>query len=137
MTLDTPGEWLWVPGIRGIYRVRIAELLGVAEGKQDTLHPQLILSEQGQWSGSEKGFCCNGAGNGRGHFDGTRLWLPSRNGVVSVDTRRVHQNDVVPQAVVEAVQYGGAWHENVGAQTEVPSRARDLAFRFSVLSFQN
>ncbi len=137
MTLDASGEWLWVPGIRGIYRTRIAELLAVAQGQQEVMHPQLILSEQGQWSGSEKGYCCNGAGNGRGFFDGTRLWVPSRNGVVSVDTRRVHQNDVVPQTVVEAVQYGGAWHENAGERLQVPSRARDLAFRFSVLSYQN
>ena len=137
LTLDASGEWLWVPGIRGIYRVRIAELLGVARGKLDVLHPQLILSEQGQWSGSEKGLCCNGAGNARGYFDGTRIWAPSRNGVVTVDTRRIHQNDVVPKAMVEAVHYGNAWHENVGGSMAVPARARDLAFRFSVLSFQN
>ncbi|MFI4921653.1 MAG: two-component regulator propeller domain-containing protein, partial [Gammaproteobacteria bacterium] len=43
MTLGPAGEWLWVPGIRGIYRVRIAELMAVAMGKQDMLHPQLIL----------------------------------------------------------------------------------------------
>ena len=137
LTPDATNEWLWVPGIRGIYRVRIAELLAVGVGKQDMLHPQLILSEQGQWSGSEKGLCCNGAGNARGFFDGTRLWAPSRNGVVTLDTRRVHQNDVIPKVVVEAVRFDNAWHENVGERIAVPARARDLAFRFSVLSFQN
>lgn len=137
MSADAAGEWLWAAGIRGIYRVRIAELQAIAQGKLDMLHPQLILSEQGQWSGSEKGLCCNGAGNARGYFDGTRLWLPTRNGVVTVDTRQVHQNDVVPNTVVEEAQYNGAWHENVGKTLAVPARARDLAFRFSVLSFQN
>ena len=137
MTADANGEWLWAAGIRGIYRERIAELTALIQGKVDTLHPQLILSEQGQWSGSEKGLCCNGAGNARGYYDGTRLWLPTRNGVVTVDTRRVHQNDVVPKTVVEALQYSGAWHENIGSTIVVPARARDLAFRFSVLSFQN
>ncbi|HEV7163920.1 MAG TPA: diguanylate cyclase [Gammaproteobacteria bacterium] len=137
MTADAAGEWLWGAGIRGIYRIRIAELTALIQGKLDQLHPQLILSEQGQWPGSEKGLCCNGAGNARGYYDGTRLWLPTRNGVVTVDTRRVHQNDVVPKAVVEALQYSGTWHENVGSTILVPARARDLAFRFSVLSFQN
>ncbi|HEV2332295.1 MAG TPA: two-component regulator propeller domain-containing protein, partial [Gammaproteobacteria bacterium] len=137
MTPDTAKEWLWVAGIRGIYRMRIADLEALAAGKQDSIHPQRILSEQGQWSGSEKGYCCNGAGNARGYFDGTRLWLPSRNGVVSVDTRHVHQNEAVPNVVVEAVYYGKAWQEYLGKPLRIPSRARDLAFRFSVLSFQN
>ncbi|HEV2112452.1 MAG TPA: diguanylate cyclase [Gammaproteobacteria bacterium] len=137
MSPDAAGEWLWVVGLRGIYRVRIAEFMAAADGKLQELHPQRIVSEQGQWSGSEKGYCCNGAGNARGYFDGTRLWIPTRDGVVSVDTRRVHQNDVVPQVVAEALEYGGVWHENVGEHMHMPSRARDLAFRFSVLSFQN
>jgi len=54
-----------------------------------------------------------------------------------VDTRHVRQNDVVPKAVVEAVHFGNVWHENSGEPIAVPARARDLAFRFSVLSFQN
>jgi len=137
MTPDTPKEWLWVAGIRGIYRVRIADLEALAAGKTDLIDSQRILSEQGNWPGSEKGLCCNGAGNARGYFDGTRLWLPSRDGVVSVDTRHVRQNDVVPNVVVEAVYYGKTWQEYLGKPLRIPSRARDLAFRFSVLSFQN
>ena len=137
MTPDAAKEWLWVAGIRGIYRVHIADLEALAAGKMAVIKPQRILSEQGEWSGSEKGYCCNGAGNARGYFDGTRLWLPSRDGVVSVDTRHVRQNDVVPNVVVEAVYYGKTWQEYTGQPLRIPSRARDLAFRFSVLSFQN
>jgi diguanylate cyclase (GGDEF)-like protein len=137
MTADGSGEWLWVGGIRGIYRVRLADLLAVAAGSQKDFTAQGILSEQGEWSGSVRGSCCNGAGNARGFFDGVELWLPSRNGVVTVDTRRIHMNEVVPATIVEDLRYGDSWHDAGGDLRKVPSRDRDLAFRFSVLSFQN
>ena len=137
MTRDSSGDWLWVGGLQGIYRVRLEELSALAAGSLDHLTPQPILSEQGRWLGSQKGLCCNGAGNSRGWFDGVNLWLPTRGGVVSVDTTHVHFNNVVPNAVVEAVRYGGQWHDDTGGTMKVPARTRDLAFRFSVLSFQN
>ena len=137
MTRDAGGEWLWVAGLKGIYRLRLDDLERVAAGSESQLTPQAILSDQGRWPGSQKGTCCNGAGNARGWFDGSQLWLPSRGGVVSVDTRHVHMNEVVPHTVVESVRYGGQWHDEVDSGIKVPARTRDLAFRFSVLSFQN
>jgi len=137
MTRDASGEWLWVAGLKGIYRVKLDELEAVAAGSLAQLLPQPILSDQGRWPGSQKGTCCNGAGNARGYFDGDQLWLPSRGGAVSVDTRHVHVNDVVPKTVVESVRYGGQWHDDVESGIKIPARTRDLAFRFSVLSFQN
>jgi diguanylate cyclase (GGDEF)-like protein len=137
MTKDASGEWLWVGGLQGIYRMKLDELAALAEQKVQQITPQRILSEQGRWSGSEKGLCCNGAGNARGWFDGVNLWLPTRGGVVSVDTRHLQFNEVVPDAVVEAARFGGQWHDNLGDTLKIPSRVRDLAFRFSVLSFQN
>ena len=137
MTRDAGGEWLWVAGLKGIYRLRLDDLEALAAGSVAQITPQPILSDQGRWPGSQKGTCCNGAGNARGWFDGSRIWLPSRGGVVSVDTRHVHFNEVVPHTVVESVRYGGQWHDDVDSGIKVPARTRDLAFRFSVLSFQN
>ena len=56
---------------------------------------------------------------------------------MGVDTRHVRFNETVPNVVVEAARYGGAWHEDEDAPMTIPARVRDLAFRFSVLSFQN
>ncbi|MGE5624738.1 MAG: diguanylate cyclase [Bacillota bacterium] len=136
MTLGAAGEWLWVGGLRGIYRVKLADFLEVAQNAQKDLTVQGIVSEKGDWPGSIKGPCCNGAGNSRGFFDGVEIWFPSRDGVVTVDTRHVHMNEVVPNVVVEDVRYGGSWHAADGS-LRIPARDRDLAFRFSVLSFQN
>jgi diguanylate cyclase (GGDEF)-like protein len=137
MTKDSSGDWLWVGGLQGIYRVRLDDLEELAAGKLPQINTQQILSEQGKWQGSEKGLCCNGAGNARGWFDGTDLWLPTRGGVVSVDTRHVRFNEVVPNVVVESARYSGMWHDDLGESMTIPARVRDLAFRFSVLSFQN
>lgn len=139
MSVDKNQDWFWVAGIRGIYRTRLADLEALGAGSVKTLATQRILSERGQWSGSAKGYCCNGAGNARGFFDGVNLWLPTRDGVVSVDTRNVQHNQVVPVTVIEAVKYANAWHPATsgGAPTRIPSHDRDISFRFSVLSFQN
>jgi len=137
MTTDPSGEWLWVGGLQGIYRVRLDDLEALAQDKIPSIVPQHILSEQGKWPGSEKGLCCNGAGNARGWSDGANLWLPTRGGVVSVDMHHLRFNEVVPNLVVESVRYGEAWHDDLGDKLTVPARVRDLDFRFSVLSFQN
>jgi diguanylate cyclase (GGDEF)-like protein len=139
ISADAAKEWLWIAGIRGIYRVRLNDLEALAGGQIETIPVQRILSERGQWPGSAKAICCNGAGNARGFFDGAHLWLPTRDGVVSVDTRNLRMNQVVPTTVIEAVEYNKEWHTAASGQTslEVPANNRDLAFRFSVLSFQN
>jgi diguanylate cyclase (GGDEF)-like protein len=137
MSKDASGEWLWVAGLKGIYRMKLDDLEALASGSAAQIVPQPILSDQGRWPGSQKGTCCNGAGNARGWFDGNQLWLPSRGGMVSVDTRHVRVNNVVPNTVVESVRYGGQWHDDVDSGIKIPARTRDLAFRFSVLSFQN
>lgn len=137
MTVDTDDKWLWVAGIRGIYRVSIGDLQQWVHSKSDKLDPEMVMSERGLWPGSEKGYCCNGAGNARGVLYDGELWLPSRDGVVKLNTRRVRFNEVVPETVVEAIRYGGRWHPNDGRLRQIPAHFRDVALRFSVLSFQN
>lgn len=137
MTANADGKWLWVGGIRGIYRIRIRQLRALVRHKATRLVPQMIMSERGQWPGSERGYCCNGAGNARGVFHDDILWLPSRDGLVRINTRHIRFNSVVPNTVVEAIRYDRAWHANRGEIFRLPPQDRDVAFRFSVLSFQN
>lgn len=138
MSMDGRQDWLWVAGIRGIYRARLTDLEKLAAGQSTGISTQRILSERGQWSGSAQGLCCNGAGNARGYFDGVRLWLPTRDGVVSVNTQNVHRNEVIPATVIEMLKYDNQWHAVVPHQpVTLPARNRDIAIRFSALSFQN
>lgn len=140
MTGDSQG-WFWVAGIRGLYRLRLRRMLAVVRGKAADLNPQYLLSERGDWRGSQKGYCCNGAGNAKGVLRDHRLWLPTRGGVAVVDTRNIRLNPVPPKVFVEAVRVGngnGEWsHLPLPGTLQVPASAHDLAFRFTAVSFQD
>lgn len=136
MVRDHQG-WFWVAGIRGLYRLRYKSLLEAARDKAVTLHPQYLLSERGDWRGSQKGFCCNGAGNAKGKLWDHRLWLPTRGGVAVVNTRGIKFNEVPPTVLVQAVRLGNKWDAlPLPGTLHVPASARGLAFRFTALSFQ-
>ena len=137
MTADAAGQWLWVGGIRGIYRLGIASLTALVHGSGSRLDTQWIMTERGDKPGSAPGYCCNGTGNAHGLFQDGQLWLPTRDGVVMIDTTHISFNTVVPDVVVEGVRFDGTWQHNDGKPLRVPPRYRDLSFRFSVLSFQN
>ncbi len=132
--------WLWVASGHGIYRLKLDELHALLAGRIAELHPQMLLSENGLWHGSQKGYCCNSGGGNDGFMTGNMLWLVSQDGVVQVDTAHILTNTVVPPVRVEALEYGGVWHTldtDADAPLSLSAADRDLAFRFTVLSLQN
>jgi diguanylate cyclase (GGDEF)-like protein len=134
------GGWLWVGSSHGIYRFKLDELHALLAGRIAKLHPQMLLSENGLWPGSQQGYCCNSGGGNDGFMDGDRLWLATQDGVVQADTARVPTNRVVPPVLVQAIQYANRWHRvdsSDDAPLSLPATDRDLAFRFTVLSLQN
>ncbi|MES3022433.1 MAG: diguanylate cyclase [Pseudomonadota bacterium] len=138
LTEDDNGV-LWAAGLRGMVRVPLVEMHRLQRGETATVHAEMVLNERGDRRSGQQGYCCNGAGNSKGFLDdaGT-LWLPTRDGVVTLDTRGVTKNRVVPAVAIERVQYLGKWH-NVDPATplKLANNARDLAFEFTVLSFQD
>src|SRR6185503_6933068 len=66
------------------------------------------------------------------------LWLPSRDGVVALDTHAIVKNPLAPSVIVERVRTRDGWHTpQPGQALELPAGARDLGFEFTVLSFQD
>nr|WP_225583806.1 ligand-binding sensor domain-containing diguanylate cyclase [Pseudoxanthomonas sp. PXM02] len=129
--------FLWVGGLRGIYRVPTADLLNAADNPAFRISARTLLNERGDRHGGQKGDCCNGAGNSRGFMADNALWLPTRDGVVVMATDQSLANDYLPESVIERVQVQGQWRpaERVVEWT-LPSAARDLRFEFTTLSFQ-
>lgn len=128
---------VWVAGIRGVYRVPLADLRGFARGRLQQVRGEMVLNERGDRRSGQKGFCCNGAGLAKGFREGTKLWLPTRNGVVVLDTQAIVRNPVPPTLVVERVRSGGEWQDARRVDgTGLPSGHRDLGFEFTALSFQ-
>ncbi len=137
ITEDAAG-YLWVAGIRGVERLPIADLARLREGKTQKINAEMVLNERGDRRSGQQGFCCNGAGNSKGFIDKDVLWLPSRDGVVALDTKAIIKNPVPPAVVIERLQFQDHWQNiSAGENLVLPEDARDLAFEFTAFSFQD
>jgi diguanylate cyclase (GGDEF)-like protein len=136
--IDSDGHGqLWIGGLRGIYRFPLADIARVQASPTASLQVQQLLNERGDRHGGQKGDCCNGAGNARGFIRDGAFWLPTRDGLVAMDTEHAHGNPVPPTPRVERVQVQGQWREvEAGGDWTLPAQARDLRFAFTALSFQ-
>ena len=133
---DARGQ-LWVAGIRGLYSVPVADLRKFAAGTQESVRGAMLLSERGDIRGSQKAYCCNGAGNAKGFIRDETLWLPTRDGVIEVDTREITRNEIPPNVVIERVRIGSEWQRWKGEDPlRLPPDSRDITVEFTTLSFQ-
>ncbi len=129
--------WLWVAGMRGVYRLPLADLDAVPGGSARPVKAEIVINSGADRPGGQPDKCCNGAGNGRGLLDGDTLWLPTREGALLVDTARVSAAAVAPRMLIERVQVLGEWrHPERGQPLELPLHARDLKFEFTAPAFQ-
>lgn len=137
ITEDSAG-YVWAAGIRGIERAPLAQMRRVQRGEISRVHAEMLLNERGDRLSGQQGYCCNGAGTAKGFIDHDVLWLPTRDGVVTLDTQAVVKNKVSPTVVIERLQYLDRWHDVSRVQgARLPENARDLAFEFTALSFQD
>ncbi len=129
--------FLWMAGIRGVARVPVADLTRFARGEIRQVRGEMILNERGDRNAGQQGFCCNGAGLSKGYLDGHVLWLPSRDGVVALDTHGIVKNPHAPNVAIERVVFPGGFHDARAMPDELPASERDLAFEFTTTSFQD
>lgn len=132
------GGYLWMAGIRGISRVPVADIADAAAGRRATLRGEMLLNERGDPMSGQQGYCCNGAGTSKGLLVGSTLWLPTRDGVVALDTQSIRKNATPPGVAIERVRVGGealpAWRLD---GQPLPGDLRDLSIDFAVISFQD
>ncbi|HEX5757439.1 MAG TPA: diguanylate cyclase, partial [Arenimonas sp.] len=134
---DDDRGWFWVAGFRGIYRFSLGELDRAASGAAPGLQAEMLLNERGEPGGGQRGYCCNGAGNAKGLIADGVLWLPSRDGLVSLSADDVRRNTLAPPVRIERMQALGQWRTADGeGDWQLPPEARDLAFEFTGLSLQ-
>lgn len=130
--------YLWEAGIRGIGRIPIADLAPFAKGRLKAVRGEMLLNERGDPMSGQQGYCCNGAGNSKGLVRGDSLWLPTRDGIVTLDIPSIIKNPVPPNVVIERVQVRDEWRTAATVRgIELPEDSRDLSFEFTVLSFQD
>jgi len=137
ITEDSKGT-LWIAGIRGITRASMEEVRRLLRTGRGKVHAEMVLNERGDRMAGQQGFCCNGAGNGKGFIEKDVLWLPTRDGVVALDAAGVVKNPVPPEVAIERMQSLDTWRDVSHVRSiELPADARDVAFEFTALSFQD
>ncbi|HEY2345317.1 MAG TPA: two-component regulator propeller domain-containing protein [Xanthomonadaceae bacterium] len=136
ITEDDRG-YLWLTGIRGIIRVPLEDFARFERGEIARVRGEMILNERGDRDAGQQGFCCNGAGMSKGYIDGHVLWLPSRDGVVALDTHGIVKNPVPPTVAIEQVNYPHGSYTPATMPATLDSDERDLSFQFTAPSFQD
>ena len=136
MAYDDRG-YLWMAGIRGVARVPVDDLERFARGEIRKVRGEMVLNERGDRNAGQQGYCCNGAGLSKGYIDGHVLWLPSRDGVVAIDTHGIVKNPLAPNVVIERVGYPGGAHTPAMMPSMLEANERDLTFEFTAPSFQD
>jgi signal transduction histidine kinase/ligand-binding sensor domain-containing protein len=142
---------MWVAGNRGLFQVKMAELMDVAEGRADRLRARVFGRAEGL-AGLQASFeyspsACAGR-------DG-RLWFAMRNGLLMVRPENLRENPTPPPVILERVRVDdltaavydkelsliapGAWRalELAGpaAELSLPPGHNKLEFEFAALSF--
>ena len=92
--------FLWLSGLQGIYRVQIADLNDVADGRVRSVEPFALGTADGLKRAETNGEKQPAGWKAR---DG-RLWFPTVRGVVAIDPKRIPQHETPPEVVIEQVK---------------------------------
>ena len=112
---------LWINSNRGVIRVALDELNGVADGTSTLLHAHVEPTGEGN-------------GEAGGHLPDGRMWFPTVNRIVVVDPDVDADNRVPPQVRVERLEVNG---EEVALDEPVvvPPGDSRLSFEYTAMSF--
>ena len=91
--------YLWLSGQSGIYRVQVAELNAVAEGRQQLLRPFALGTADGLKSAESDGGKQPAGWKARNG----RLWFPTTHGIVAVDPKTLPTNEAPPFVIIEQI----------------------------------
>ncbi len=93
--------YLWLSGLRGIYRISRQQLNEVATGKR----AEVECAAFGEADGMRNSECNGGDNQPAGCKDREgRIWFPTVKGVVMIDPKEIHRNEVPPPVVIEQVK---------------------------------
>ena len=93
---ETP-QGVFVSNFNGVYRLDNQVL------QQGAVQAQIIIDDSGSEAGIDGYRCCNGAGNSKGVVWQDKLYLPTLNGMVSIDLPAVRPEIFTPTALIEQI----------------------------------
>lgn len=120
---ETP-QGVLVSNFNGVYRLASQVL------QHGEVRAQVIIDDSGAEAGIDGFRCCNGAGNSKGVVWHDMLYLPTLNGMVSVDLPALRDDIFTPSAVIEHITAAGQPLLS-GALLTLAATQRDLVFSFT------
>ncbi|WP_337840392.1 diguanylate cyclase [Rheinheimera sp.] len=101
LLFDAKTDLLWASSLKGIFRVKSAELDG-----PDTQPPpfEQILTPYDRQLGAAPGRCCNGSGHSKVALWQDQLWYPSLKGLVAVPLNLKSLSDKTLKPLLQSVQ---------------------------------
>jgi len=127
---------LWVSGFGGVYQLKLSELIDFVDEKQQKVYAEPILNDSGHVAGSQKAYCCNGAGHAKSTVIDGDIWLPTRSGVLKLEPSKVIKDQPLVDTVIEAIviqqQYFDMYFydQSVYGHNETVFDSKDISFKY-------
>lgn len=121
-SLNLLGDWIWSSSDKGLIRLSKAALLN------DEIRADVVMRDDGAFQGRTRLRCCNGAGHRRAVVFENKLFLPTLEGVLSVELDTQIRKAVPP--VITSVRQGGK-RLQLTDELILPKERRDLEITFS------
>jgi signal transduction histidine kinase len=127
--LEDDNNNLWITSHKGIFRVNKQQLNDFADGKIESVSPQIYSTADGLRSNE-----CNPGSPAAFRTSDGRLWFANVKGLSMIDPNNIRLNTLRPPVAIESVTIDEKSF-SAREKVEVAPGAGDLEFQFTALSF--
>lgn len=124
MFIGEYNQHLYVSSLNGVYQLHLNSLQPGAD-----FYTNVLIDDFGAESNEDGVRCCNGSGNNKGALYNHHLYLPSLDGLVTVDLRALNRTTLKPKPIIEGIDVEGVWFIIPPDPLDVGSR--NLRFQYS------
>lgn len=135
-SLNKLPDSLWVSGFDGVYRLDYASLDKFISEETQSVLTTPVLKDSGYVAGSQKAYCCNGAGHAKSTIINGNIWFPTRKGVLKLEPDKVIKNTSLVTTVVESISNNQSvldmyfYQSSTNRHGKIAFDERDIGFKF-------
>ena len=139
-SLNAFGDSLWVSGFDGVYRLYLDSLRDFVARKRQTVNTEPVLKDSGYLAGSQKAYCCNGAGHAKSVKLNDAIWYPTRKGALKLQPDKVIRDLPLVETFIEQIDSPDGLvdmyfiDQGIHQYKKREFEARDISFRFNGLT---
>lgn len=134
------GDSIWISGFDGVYRLYLSSVLEFVRQQDHSVRTEPVLKDSGYLAGSEKAYCCNGAGHAKSVRLKDAIWYPTRKGALKLQPNKVVRDLPLVDTFIEQIDSPDGLvdmyfiDQGVHQYKKREYVARDLSFRFNGLT---